>query len=115
MKFDKFALSGLIFIIVLIIFVPLGLLAQGTAYGEWSINDIQSMIGYVPSGLQQLSGLWNPPLPDYDFGGEHTTVTELAPGYYISAIVGVILVFVVMYLVAIILARRNEGSQNSQK
>ncbi|HVP94370.1 MAG TPA: PDGLE domain-containing protein [Methanoregulaceae archaeon] len=112
MEFDKNLKIYLLIIGVLIILAPLGLLAQGTAYGEWSTDDIQQMLGYIPAGLDQLSSLWNAPLPDYGLPGQSEAFSGLAAGYYISAVVGVVLCIVVMYLLGMALAKRNEESKN---
>src|SRR5512136_1189050 len=52
---------------VLIVAVPLGLLAPGTAWGEWSSRQLTSLgLSSVPQGLAQLEGLWRAPLPAYN-------------------------------------------------
>ena len=112
MELDKNQKIYLLIIGILILLAPLGLLAEGTAYGEWSPDELQQMFGYVPNGLEQLSSLWNAPLPDYAVSGLPETFSGLALGYYVSAIVGVILCIVVMYLLGMALAKRNEESKN---
>ena len=37
-------------IVLLLVCAPLGLLATGTAWGEWGTKDIHKKIGYVPGG-----------------------------------------------------------------
>lgn len=95
-------------LIVLVLLVPIGLIATGTAYGEWGPDELQQAVGYVPAGLQQLSGLWTPALPDYDFPGGHDTLPEQAPGYYASAIVGVIIASAVAYGVGKAIIKRTD-------
>ena len=92
---------------MLVVLCPIGLLAVGTAYGEWGPDDIKDMIGYVPAGLSrcQNSGILS--LPDYDFGEGHDTVPAAAPGYYISAIIGVILCAGIMFGVGKVVAKEN--------
>jgi cobalt/nickel transport system permease protein len=72
----------------LIIFTPLGLLAPGTAWGEWSAQKLTSLgLSAVPKGLAQLSGLWAAPMPGYNvpiFGNAHA-------GYILSAAVGMLM------------------------
>ena len=92
---------------VLVIIVPIGLLATGTAFGEWGPDDMQQMIGYIPAGLSQLADLWHAPLQDYDFPGGHETVVTQAPGYYLSAVLGVCLCFGVMYLIGKAMVKRS--------
>ena len=104
---DKNVKIFVIALAALVVLCPLGLLAVGTAYGEWGPDDIKDMVGYVPAGLEQLSSLWSAPLADYDFPGGHETVPEQAPGYYVSAIVGVLLCAGVLYGVGKVIAKQD--------
>ncbi|MFA5332521.1 MAG: PDGLE domain-containing protein [Methanoregula sp.] len=97
---DKTLKVLIIAMAVLVIIVPIGLIATGTAFGEWGSDELQESIGYIPSGLEQLSDLWHPILPDYDFAtGDHDTLPTQAPGYYLSAIIGVLLCAGIGYLI----------------
>ncbi len=95
-------------LIVLVLLVPIGLIATGTAYGEWGPDELQQAVGYVPAGLQHLSGMWSAPLDGYDLPGDHTTLPEQAPGYYTSAIVGVLICAGVAYLVGKAVIKRTD-------
>jgi hypothetical protein len=94
-------------IVILIVIVPIGLLATGTAYGEWGPEDFQQMVGYVPAGLSQLADLWHAPLQDYDMGS-HDTPAAQAPGYWVSAILGVGLSLGAMYILGKAIVRRSD-------
>jgi len=107
-KLDKTFKVLVIALIILVVLVPIGLIATGTAYGEWGPDELQQAVGYVPAGLQQLSGLWTPALPDYDFPGGHDTLPSQAPGYYASAIVGVICVGLIAYGLGKVIIKRND-------
>ena len=85
-----------------------GLIATGTAFGEWGPDELQSAVGFVPTGLQQLSDLWTPLLPDYDFPGGHDTLATQAPGYYVSAIVGSVIVGGVAFLIGKAVIKRDD-------
>jgi cobalt/nickel transport system permease protein len=65
---------------LLMLLTPLGILAAGTAWGEWSLTDLMNpkmreqigaASGYhappssVPAGIQKLSSLWTAPFPGY--------------------------------------------------
>jgi len=67
---------------------PLGLLAEGTAWGEWGAEDLAETLGFVPQGIDQASTWWQAFLPDYTVKGlgEKT-------GYVVSALVGSALVY----------------------
>lgn len=77
---------------VLIALVPLGLIAQGTAWGEWDIIEIASAVGYSPAGMVNGFSLVSL-LPDYSFQG----LPEVA-GYYLSAIIGTGLLIIIFRL-----------------
>jgi cobalt/nickel transport system permease protein len=76
----------------MVLLVPLGLLATGTAFGEDGPDqlDLQKYgLEAVPTGLAKYSDWWSHTLlPGYDVkGGEHPNL-----GYYLSAVVGTALV-----------------------
>jgi len=82
----------------LVVASPLGLLAAGTAWGEWGAEEIKdvvnggSSLGFVPSGMQ--NGIsFSAPLPDYAVNG----VPE-ALGYIISAILGAAILIIAFKL-----------------
>jgi cobalt/nickel transport system permease protein len=65
---------------VMLVLTPLGLLAAGTAWGEWSAKDFESSTtrqsiatasrqqappAAAPKGLARLGTIWSAPLPDY--------------------------------------------------
>jgi cobalt/nickel transport system permease protein len=87
-------------LLALILLAPIGLLAPGTAWGEWGAGELSSLgLSFVPQGLQKLSGVWTSPLPDY-------TVPALGNadlGYVLSALVGVLCVVVVVWLFSFLL------------
>ena len=95
-------------LIVLVVLVPIGLIASGTAFGEWGPDELQQAVGFVPAGLQQMTGLWSAPLDGYDLPGDHTTIPTQTPGYYVSAIVGVVVVGLVAYGVGKVVIKRND-------
>lgn len=77
----------------LIILSPLGLLATGTAFGEWGIDQLKNEAGFVPAGLLKFADLWkHGPLPDYAIPGMNSSFIQSALGYVISAMVGTALV-----------------------
>jgi len=80
---------------VLIVAVPLGLLAPGTAWGEWNSNQLTSRgLSSVPQGLAQLEGLWQAPMSGYDA----SVAGNSNVAYILSAVLGVILIAVVVWL-----------------
>jgi len=84
---------------LLLVLTPLGILAAGTAWGEWSARDFsdpqarQSIAAAsrreappteAPRGLARLSSLWTAPFPDY----APALVKRPALGYILSAMFG---------------------------
>jgi cobalt/nickel transport system permease protein len=93
---------------VLVIASPLGLLAPGTAWGEWGTEELAEL-GFtsVPQGMAQLSTLWGAPVADYDI----PALGNANLGYVLSAIVGILVVTVVVWLFTILLARTSSKTQ----
>ncbi|MHB1654339.1 MAG: cobalt transporter CbiM [Desulfitobacteriaceae bacterium] len=86
-------------IIVLALLSPLGLLATGTAWGEWSGEEFQTQLGFIPAGMQKLSDFWHHTLlPDYGITGYDHTFWQQALGYLLSALVGLLLIGLVALL-----------------
>lgn len=91
-KYRKLWVALLVFIIL----CPLGLIAQGTAFGEWGADELKQMVGFVPAGYAHFAGLWSHILlPDYGIEGVSSTGGVIM-GYILSAVVGVILVIAIV-------------------
>jgi cobalt/nickel transport system permease protein len=103
----------------LMLFTPLGILAAGTAWGEWSSADLMNphtreQIGAasgnhappssVPSGIEKLSTVWTAPFPGY----APRFIKSPAFGYLISAMFGVG-ILVLASLLARVAARKWPG------
>ena len=93
---------------------PLGLILPdyfkaGSAWGEWGLDEIQNMTGYVPQGFQRLSERWKAPLPDYAFPGwEGKDLLHLSFAYIISAGVGIAIIAGVALVIGKVLAKEHE-------
>ena len=98
---DKLVRNLAIGIILLIILAPLGLLAVGETFGEWGSEEVKEKLGFVPPGLEQLSSIWNAPLPDYAFSGVENSesMTLSAAAYILSAEIGVVVCGGLLYFV----------------
>ncbi|MDD2752478.1 MAG: PDGLE domain-containing protein [Candidatus Omnitrophica bacterium] len=99
---------------ILVILSPLGLMfpehfKAGSAWGEWGVDEIQKLIGYVPKGLEQFSSFWKAPLPDYAFSGwEEKGLAGLSFAYIISAIIGIAVVVIIALSVGKWLAKKGD-------
>src|ERR1035441_5576628 len=85
---------------LLMLFTPLGILAAGTAWGEWSSADLMNPQtreqiaatsgnhappSSVPVGIERLSNLWTAPFPGY----APRFIRSPVFGYLLSAMFGV--------------------------
>lgn len=83
---------------LLMLLTPLGLLAAGTAWGEWSPEEIAN----TPAGLARLSAIWTAPVPDY----APTFLRSEAFGYVMSAMAGTGLIVLIVTFASWASARR---------
>jgi cobalt/nickel transport protein len=101
-------------LLALIILSPLGLILParfnaGSAWGEWSTEEIHKLVGYVPAGMSKLSERWKAPMPDYAFKGQgNGSIRSLSISYVISAFIGVAVVAGITVLIGKALAHREK-------
>ena len=91
---------------VLAILTPLGILAAGSAWGEWSVSDFlhpetrqqianasagQAPPSQPPAGLQRLGPLWTAPFSRY----APPFLKNAALGYMLSAMIGMALIIII--------------------
>jgi hypothetical protein len=97
---------------VLIVLSPLGLILPehfkaGSAWGEWGVDEMQKLVGYIPRGLEQLASLWNAPMPDYAFKGwEGKGLQHLSLAYIVSAVAGIAITVIAVLLIGKVLAKK---------
>jgi hypothetical protein len=84
----------------LILLTPLGLLAPGTAWGEWGLEEIRQMDGFVPQGMNRFSKILKAIFPDYSVPGLDHNFLQSAVGYIISALVGITLIALFFWIFA---------------
>jgi cobalt/nickel transport system permease protein len=77
---------------ILLALTPLGILAVGTAWGEWSPADFSP--GKIPRGLERLSSFWSAPLSHY----APSFIQSASLGYFVSALLGVAIIVLLSYL-----------------
>ena len=85
--------------LILFLLVPLGLLSENPAWAEWDNEYYQEVLGYIPEGIKNAFSI-EALIPDYTFVG----LNDIA-SYYISAILGIVLIFGFFYLVGKKVAR----------
>ena len=87
-------------LIVVTLLTPLGLLASGTAWGEWGGEDLQVKLGFIPSGLQKLGTFWNHVLfPDYAITGLDQSFWQKALGYILSAFFALLVIGIIGFVI----------------
>jgi cobalt/nickel transport system permease protein len=87
-------------LIVIALLTPLGLLASGTAWGEWGGKDLQAQLGFVPSGLEKLGAFWKHVLfPDYAIAGLNQTFWQEAFGYILSAFFALLVIGMIGFVI----------------
>jgi len=85
---------------IAVVATPLGLLAPGTAWGEWSSRQLTELgLKFIPQGLAKMEGLWGAPLPGYNL----PALSNPQLGYILSAVVGVFLVAVIVWLFSLLI------------
>jgi len=79
-------------IFTLILFVPLGLyMTNKPAWGEWESEYYKKVLGFIPEGIKKSSQ--SAIIPDYNIAKLGSV-----PSYYVSALVGVALIFAIFYI-----------------
>jgi cobalt/nickel transport system permease protein len=100
-------------ILALIVASPLGLLAAGTAWGEWGADEIKdvsnggSALGFVPAGMEKGFS-FSAPLPDYSMSGLSTVL-----GYVVSAVLGAALLVIAFKLLSLLKKDRQAGAEKA--
>ena len=94
---------------ILIFLTPLGILAKGTAWGEWGIKEIAkvsesgSALGFVPSGMKngfKFSAI----MPDYEVGSISPVI-----GYILAAIIGTSILIIIFKIISSLKRNTNNG------
>jgi len=97
-------------IAALIVASPLGLLAAGTAWGEWGSDEIKevvsggSALGFVPAGMAK-GFAFSAPIPDYAPGG----IPEVL-GYIVSAVLGAAILVIAFKLLGLL---KKDGTETA--
>jgi len=91
-------------IAVLVAAVPIGLLAGGSAWGEWGADEIKQRVGFVPHGLKLFGNFWKGILPDYGWSSASGAWSYVA--YIVSALVGVVALSLVAWAIVAVRRRR---------
>jgi len=102
-----------ILLAILAILAPIGLVLPahfkaGSGWGEWGPDEIKTLAGYIPKGLERLSNLWSAPMPDYTFKRwEASPMPTLSLAYIISGIVGIIVTAAAIFAIGKFLLKKD--------
>jgi hypothetical protein len=97
-------------LVLMAILSPLGLLNKETAWGEWTTEELATMVGLVPKGIESVNGWWQALFQGYSVSflgkGQFADVA----GYAISALLGALIVYSsTLMLVKLLTNRRTTG------
>ncbi len=109
-KFQKRLWIGLLIIGLL---TPLGVLLPEKfkteeAWGEWGIEKLEKLLGYVPEGLRKLADAWKAPVPDYNFFGSGASKALQMVSYIASGILGIGICALIAYVISKFIARHGK-------
>lgn len=100
-------------LIILAFLSPLGIILPekfnaGDAWGEWGVDTLQQLLGYVPAGLKRDAEIWSAPIADYNFWGEGAAMGQQIIAYILSGLLGILLAGGFLYLLAKVIFRREK-------
>jgi cobalt/nickel transport protein len=104
---------------ILVLLSPLGVIvpkwlgAEG-AWGEWGLDEIEKIAGFVPAGMKRLVELWKAPMPAYAVPGQRPGLLGESLGYVLTGIIGVAITAGAMYILSKLLARRNNSGRSDK-
>ena len=101
---------------ILVVLSPLGIIipayfGAGGAWGEWSLDQIEKIAGFVPEGMKRTARVWKAPMTNYAVPGQGQGPTHSGIGYVLTVVIGIAVTAGIVYLLAKILARKN-GTSN---
>ena len=87
---------------------PLGLLASGSAWGEWSASELAGKLGFVPQGIAAGGNSWSAPLGSYGLSNLGNS-----EGYILSALTGIVIILTAFWLLERLLSANRSGAENN--
>lgn len=104
----------LIALLVMIVLTPLGLIATGTAFGEFDTEEIKAALGYIPKGMAQIADKWNALMPDYSLPSLGDGQAASIAGYVLSAVVGIAVVALLIFLMSKLLTKGKKSDNSNE-
>ncbi len=109
-KFQKKLWLGLL---VMALLTPLGILLSQrfnaeSAWGEWGVDKLEKLIGFVPEGLKKLTDLWKAPIRDYNLGGVAASKILQVISYMTSGFLGIGVCVLIVFIISRFIAKRGK-------
>lgn len=103
----------LLFLVVLAVISPIGIYLPAAfnaedAWGEWSIETVEKLVGFAPEKMKEAADLWKAPIPDYTLGDEKSSVAVHALSYILSGVIGVVLCGLLLYGLSKLLVKKKD-------
>ena len=100
-------------LIVLAFLSPLGIILPekfkaGDAWGEWGVDTLQQLLGYVPAGLKRYADIWQALIPDYNLWGEGAAMGQQIFACIISGLLGILMTGSLFYILSKVIFRREK-------
>jgi cobalt/nickel transport protein len=110
---NKLQKKILIILLSLCLITPIGILLPvffnaGDAWGEWSAQTVNDLIGYVPEGLAKYSDVWKAPIPDYTVNSADPSIVHQSGYYIVSGIIGATAAYAVMIVISKFIVRNGK-------
>jgi len=94
-----------VLLIFLAVLTPVGIIIPnlfnaGSAYGEWSTDELNKILGFVPEGILKFANSWSGVFPDYSIAGiaeQNTFANSLL--YIVCGFFGLALTVLAVYLI----------------
>lgn len=100
---------------ILALLSPLGLIipalfGSSGAWGEWGLEEMKKLVGYIPEGMQKLAERWKSPMRDYSVPGQKPGLGHASLGYIITAVIGIVITAGLAYVIAKLLGQKNKDN-----
>jgi len=99
---------------ILALLSPLGIIVPkwfgaGGAWGEWGLDEIEKITGFVPAGMKRLAETGKAPLREYALPGQSSGLLGESLGYVLAGVIGIAFTAGSMYILAKLLARKKKS------
>ncbi len=103
----------LIILVVLAVISPIGIYLPAAfnaedAWGEWSTETVEKLVGFVPEKMKSVAELWKAPIADYNLGDEQSSFTVQALSYILSGAIGIVLCILLLFGLSKLLVKKSE-------